>query len=154
MYANYHTHTSRCHHATGSDEAYVTGAIQAGFSILGFSDHSPWPFSDHHQSPIRMDVEELPGYVASLQSLRAKYRKEITLYIGLECEYFPEYFPWLDEQKKRYHLDYVILGNHSRQAMRRASTTAPAGRRDSLLLRGACIRGMESGKTCTWPIPT
>jgi histidinol-phosphatase (PHP family) len=163
MYANYHTHTSRCHHATGSDEAYVTGAIQAGFSVLGFSDHSPWPFSDHHKSPIRMDVEELPGYVASLQSLRAKYRKEITLYIGLECEYFPEYFPWLEEQKKRYHLDYVILGNHFQTSDETGfyyGSCRTAGQLASYVEH--CIRGMESGEYLylahpdlmfhTWPV--
>ncbi len=38
---NYHTHTSRCGHAGGSDEEYVQAAIKAGYQILGFSDHAP-----------------------------------------------------------------------------------------------------------------
>lgn len=28
MKTNYHTHTTRCHHATGSDEDYVLSAIK------------------------------------------------------------------------------------------------------------------------------
>ena len=45
MRANYHTHTSRCNHAVGSEEDYVIHAIEQGFDILGFSDHTP-SFSD------------------------------------------------------------------------------------------------------------
>jgi histidinol-phosphatase (PHP family) len=36
---NYHSHTWRCGHATGTDEAYVKSAIANGFKIYGFSDH-------------------------------------------------------------------------------------------------------------------
>ena len=38
MKVNYHTHTSRCGHATGTDEQYVCAAIRQGFDELGFSD--------------------------------------------------------------------------------------------------------------------
>ena len=63
MFANYHTHTARCHHATGEDKAYVEAAIQNGFQVLGFSDHCPWIFSDGYVSPIRMTPDELaPAY--------------------------------------------------------------------------------------------
>ena len=36
---NYHTHTTRCYHASGKDEEYVKAAIKAGIKELGFSDH-------------------------------------------------------------------------------------------------------------------
>ncbi len=39
---NLHTHTARCRHAVGTDEAYVQAAIKAGFKVLGFSDHCPF----------------------------------------------------------------------------------------------------------------
>ena len=38
MLENYHTHTTRCRHAAGSDEEYVRCAIDNGLQILGFSD--------------------------------------------------------------------------------------------------------------------
>ena len=44
MKTNYHTHTTRCMHATGSDEEYVLSAIKGGYQILGFSDHTPWKY--------------------------------------------------------------------------------------------------------------
>ena len=37
MKTNYHTHTARCMHATGSDEDYVLSAIKGGYQELGFS---------------------------------------------------------------------------------------------------------------------
>ena len=44
MKTNYHTHTTRCMHATGSDEDYVLSAIKGGYQELGFSDHTPWKY--------------------------------------------------------------------------------------------------------------
>ena len=44
MKTNYHTHTTRCMHATGDDEDYVLSAIKGGYRILGFSDHTPWKY--------------------------------------------------------------------------------------------------------------
>ena len=112
MRTNYHTHTTRCHHATGSDEEFVLSAIKGGYQELGFSDHTPWKYHTNYVSDIRMTPEELPEYVESLRSLREKYKGQISLKIGLECEYFPDYLHWLKGVIKKYELDYVIFGNH------------------------------------------
>jgi histidinol-phosphatase (PHP family) len=110
---NYHTHTTRCQHATGTDRDYVERAIQEGFSILGFADHSPWPYDKEvFVSNIRMREDELGEYVASLNALKREYQDKIDIKIGLECESFPQYFPWIKEKFAQYELDYLILGNH------------------------------------------
>ena len=44
MKANYHTHTWRCNHASGNERQYVENAIKAGLEVLGFADHTPYPF--------------------------------------------------------------------------------------------------------------
>ena len=61
MKTNYHTHTTRCHHATGSDEEFVLSAIKGGYQELGFSDHTPWKYHTDYISDIRMlpEVGEL-----------------------------------------------------------------------------------------------
>ena len=59
MIANYHTHTPRCGHAIGSEEEYVRCALEAGFQILGFSDHTPYPFPQGHYSSFRMKPSAL-----------------------------------------------------------------------------------------------
>lgn len=110
--ANYHTHTTRCHHATGEDREYVEAAIASGLKILGFSDHSPYPTGTDFVSGIRMTLEETEGYFRSLEALREEYKNDIDIYIGVEAEYYPQHFSKLTEFMKDYPLDYMILGQH------------------------------------------
>lgn len=112
MKTNYHTHTTRCHHATGSDEDYVLSAIKGGYEELGFSDHTPWKYQTKYVSPIRMTIDDLPEYVESVHSLAEKYKDQIKIRLGLECEYFPDYIYWLKNTLKEYHIEYAIFGNH------------------------------------------
>lgn len=83
MRTNYHTHTERCNHAKGSDQEYVLSAIRGGYSLLGFSDHTPFPFEDKFYSDFRMRMNELEGYISSVQSLREKYADQIEIKMGL-----------------------------------------------------------------------
>lgn len=111
--ANYHTHTQRCGHAVGTDEAYVLAAIEAGWKVLGFSDHAPWPYRSGYTNPgVRMTAEMLEEYCAFVNALKEKYRDQIRIYLGLECEYFPDYMDWLRERNAALGLDYLIFGNH------------------------------------------
>lgn len=109
---NYHTHTIRCHHAIDSEEQYIKEAIKAGYTELGFSDHTPWCYETDFCSRIRMDESELAEYVDTLLKLKDKYKNLISIKIGLECEYFEKYMPWLKETLEKYPIDYIILGNH------------------------------------------
>ena len=84
MKTNYHTHTTRCQHASGSDEDFVLSAIKGGFQVLGFSDHTPWKYRSDYESGIRMQPEELPAYVESVRTLQDKYRDKIDIKLGLE----------------------------------------------------------------------
>ena len=92
MFANYHTYTARCGHASGREEEYILRAIEGGIKILGFSDHIPFRFPDGHQSGFRVPVEQGRAYVALLSELREKYREQIEIHIGFEMEYYPLYF--------------------------------------------------------------
>ena len=105
---NYHTHTKRCGHATGEDEEYVLAAIENGYKRIGFSDHAPYRLG--HDKNERMDKEEFDEYIASITQLADKYKDQIDIRIGLECEFFEEQLDELLEYKDR--LDYIILGQH------------------------------------------
>ena len=98
LYANYHTHTYRCGHgSTEPDEAYVLAAIEAGVKILGFTDHCPWPYSESfYKRGVRMHMSELPEYIASIRGLAEKYKDSIKIYVGLECEFFEEYYEYIE----------------------------------------------------------
>lgn len=116
MINNFHTHTHRCHHAYGQDEQYVQSAIKAHMTQLGFSDHTPWHYDSHFQPTMRMDESQLDDYIQSIQSLKEKYKDQIEILIGLECEYFEKYMPWLKQTIKDKKIDYIILGNHYYQS--------------------------------------
>ena len=113
MKANLHTHTTRCGHAVGADEDYVRAALTQHFDVLGFSDHVPWPYtSGYTHESVRMTVDRLPEYVSAVRALAERYRGQIRVLAGFECEYFPAYMGWLAETAEAYQLDYLILGNH------------------------------------------
>ncbi|MFI3287642.1 MAG: histidinol-phosphatase [Rikenellaceae bacterium] len=112
MKTNYHTHTKRCRHASGTDEEYVLAAIEGGFSTLGFSDHMPWFYTDDYISDMRMGRGQVDDYFLSVECLRDKYAEKIEIKSGLECEYYPDSMDWLKFLKAVYEPDYLILGNH------------------------------------------
>lgn len=112
MIANYHTHTSRCHHATGSEREYIEKAIAGGLDTLGFSDHVPMPFADGHQSHYRIRFEELDDYIRTLEALREEYRGRIDILIGFEAEYYPDLFEDMLALIGKYDYDYLIMGQH------------------------------------------
>ena len=112
MLANYHTHTPRCNHAVGSEREYIENAIQKGFKILGFSDHTPQPYPPEFHSNIRMEMNEVEDYTNTLEKLRDEYKKDIEILIGYEVEYTREYFSYLLDYLNQYPLDYIIQGQH------------------------------------------
>ena len=113
MYANYHTHTYRCHHASGTPKEYVEQGIKNGLKVLGFSDHSPYVFDDGYYSNFRMSLEETEQYVNEIAELREVYKDKIQIYIGYEMEYYPKHFDKTIDFINQYEYDYLILGLHA-----------------------------------------
>ncbi len=147
MKCNYHTHTPRCMHATGTDEMFVQSAIKAGFDTLGFADHTPWPYQSGFVSGIRMDIKQLPGYVTSIRDLKERYRGRLNILTGLECEFFPKYMNWLKETRDAYELDYLIFGAHYIGSDEDSPYVGYACRDTAFMFKYAdmCVEGMQSG---------
>ncbi len=112
MIANYHTHTYRCHHAGGTEREYVERAIEGGLKILGFSDHTPYPYPDGFISGMRMSLAEMDGYVKTVLDLRDEYREDIEIHLGLEVEYYPRHFENLLRFVGEYPVEYFLLAQH------------------------------------------
>ena len=92
MLANYHSHTVRCNHASGTEREYIEAAIEAGFKIYGVSDHVPQPYPEDFESHIRMKMSEIEDYTSTLIKLRDEYKNDIKILIGYEVEYSHKYF--------------------------------------------------------------
>lgn len=112
MYANYHTHSYHCNHASGTPEQYVQAAMANGIRILGFSDHVPCDFSTGHRSHFRMDSNHTATYVEEVLALKKRYQGQIDIYLGYEAEYYPDEFLNVMQHILPYPCDYLILGQH------------------------------------------
>ncbi|MCR4588377.1 MAG: histidinol-phosphatase [Lachnospiraceae bacterium] len=150
MYANYHTHTYRCNHATGTEKEYVERAIEKGLKILGFSDHTPYPFPKEYHSGMRMRVDELPDYVRTVENLKDEYKSDIEIHIGLEVEYYPRHFDELLKLVEDYPIEYFLLAQHhigNEYDVEAGYCGMPTHSDDKLrqYVRQA-IEGMETGK--------
>ena len=105
---NIHTHTARCGHADGTDVQYINSAIDAGFQILGFSEHIP--FEEIRIKGARMFMEQKDEYLLSMRKLQQQFKGKIEIKVGFEVEYLEDYLDYLKQVKEE--CDYLILGQH------------------------------------------
>lgn len=112
MTENYHTHTYRCHHATGTERQYIEKAIAGGITRMGFSDHVPFRDPNGKERSYRVSMMDAPLYFESLRQLREEYREQIHIDIGFEMEYYPEYFQQMLNTVCDLGAEYLILGQH------------------------------------------
>ena len=108
---NLHTHTRRCKHARGEISDYCAEAVQQELSVLGFSDHSPFPGGEYASS--RMDFSELSAYCEDIRRAREEYPK-LKILAGLEADYLPSLGPsfYREVFLGEYGLDYLIGAVH------------------------------------------
>ena len=112
MYANYHTHTWRCNHARGTERDYIEQAIASGVKLLGFSDHTPNPYSWNINDGIRMLPEQTKEYFDTMFRLKKEYEAQIEIHVGVEVEYIPGELDKLIAYLKGYGCEYLIMGQH------------------------------------------
>jgi len=112
MIANYHAHTARCHHATGTPQEYVENAITRGLKLFGFSDHTPQYFPGTYYSHMRMRPYELMDYCADVRRLQREYRDRIRIHLGMEVEYYPACWGQLLPRLRDAGVEYMLLGQH------------------------------------------
>lgn len=106
---NYHTHTYRCGHAYGNEEEYIKAAIEAGFETLGFSEHMGYEGWDDPNE--RIDYDKLDQYIEDIQRMKEKYKNQIRIFVGFECEYFSDQKEHLKKYQRK--CDYLICGQHA-----------------------------------------
>ena len=110
-FADLHTHTSLCRHASGTPEEYLESAVKKGLSFYGISDHIPSPAG--YDAKYRMKPEEYGKYRSDV--LRMKKLAEgtgVEVLYGIEFDYVPgrmeEVRAFLEKEK----YDYTIGSIH------------------------------------------
>lgn len=143
MITNLHTHTPRCNHASGSEEEYVRSALAAGIETLGFSDHTPYPFPNGYYSTFRMFPDELPDYVAAVEAVRKRYAGQLRIHLGVEAEFYPQFFPEMVKMVRDQGIEYMLLGQHLLyNEMEGIGTGGPTA--DPALLKQYCDQTIEA----------
>ncbi len=112
MVVNLHSHTYRCHHATGTEKQYIERALQGGIKVMGFSDHIPLINDDGTQDVHRVWVNDAPGYIQTVNALKEDYREVLELHVGFESEFYPAHFGKMLETAQNLGAEYLLLGQH------------------------------------------
>ena len=112
MNYNYHTHTTRCGHASGTEREYIERAVANGVRYMGFSDHATFVFPDGFESHYRVPLAQAPDYFETISALREEYKDRIDIKIGFEMEYYPAHFDAMLKLVKELGAEYLILGQH------------------------------------------
>ena len=116
---NLHTHSSFSDGKNTAEE-HVLNAIEKGFTVLGFSEHSLHPLDPAFYSAVdsnwHMLPQNFPKYVAEIKRLKEKYADRIKLLIGFEADYFysPDIGLAAPDKKAyaEYSPDYLIGSVH------------------------------------------
>lgn len=97
--SDFHVHTNYCD-GIDAPEDIVLEAIRLGMKKIGFSGHS---YTYFDEEPC-MSQEGTKHYIEAINNLKAKYRGQIEIFCGTECDYYSEI------EHESY--DYVIGSVH------------------------------------------
>lgn len=113
MLVDYHWHTTRCGHASGTMQEYLNVARAKGLTEVGFADHIPmyWLKSNKIDPELAMSTTELPEYLAEVELLR-RTNLDINIKLGLEVDFIPGHEATAKKILTALPLDYVLGSVH------------------------------------------
>lgn len=106
---NFHTHTYLCGHAFGTAEEMILAAIKSDFKTIGISEHIGHNGWDDPKD--RLNFEDNDAYLEMMYALKEKYKDQINVKVGFECELYEENKDYLLAMKNK--CDYMICGQHT-----------------------------------------
>ncbi|OPX27740.1 MAG: histidinol phosphate phosphatase [Campylobacteraceae bacterium 4484_166] len=108
MKLDLHNHTSRCNHATGTLEEYISKAIEHTIDIYGFSCHAP--IKQGIDPNNRMALEDISSYIEDIKNIKKKYQKKIKILAGFEVDYLKG--DYIYDEVLDQNIDYLIGSVH------------------------------------------
>ena len=117
MLFNLHTHTFFSD-GSAAPEEYLKEALRQGFSVLGFSDHSPVPFENN----FAIKEDRLDEYCEAIRKLsptpdsspagEGRKGRGLKILLGLEIDYIPGITTSIEDYRKKNDFDYFIGSVH------------------------------------------
>lgn len=110
---DYHVHTARCGHASGTLDEYVAHAREIGLGEMGFSDHLYlyWLPPDKRDPELGMAEHQLAEYVDEVRRLQREH-DDITIRLALEVDYVPGWEDRLADVLRFESWDYLLGSVH------------------------------------------
>jgi len=109
---DYHLHTTRCCHATGTPAEYLEEAEKKGLVEIGFADHYPLGLLDFEpRNQVTMKPGELQEYMEQVKALQDQSRS-VKVKLGIEVDYIPGTEGKLKKLLEESAFDYVIGSIH------------------------------------------
>lgn len=107
MKYNLHQHTSFSD-GKGVPEDFARKASELGMAAIGFSEHSPLPFSN----PFSLFAENIDAYIESIEEVKERYKDQLKIYRSLEMDFVPGISEDFDFWRQRCKVDYLIGSIH------------------------------------------
>ena len=105
-----HVHTALCRHASGTMEEYVLVGISRNLHTLCFLEHLETEIIGYDR--IWLTGQEFDRYIAEGERLKAQYKDEITVKIGVEVGFNPDCPDIIIHALGRHRWDRVGLSYH------------------------------------------
>ena len=103
-----HTHTHYSKHAVGSVNELVEAAIVKGVKVLTITDHAPF----YVDSKNRLLENELNQYFEDINRAKEIYDDDIMILTGLELDFMPQSYSYLEKMLSQLKLDFIIGSIH------------------------------------------
>ncbi len=107
-FADYHTHTDFSGDSQAPMESMVKRAIELGLTELVFTDHVDYDYAD----PVFENID-FDEYLQLFHHIKAKYRQDINLLMGVEIGFQPHVESRIEELLSRLSFDFIIYSTHT-----------------------------------------
>ena len=115
MLTDYHTHTYRCGHATGSMRDYVEHAISLGIDEIALTDHLWLYFEDdpaRRNPTFAMQEETYDEHFLEMLRTRDEFASRIHVRLSVEADFIEGREQQLLDILQRYPYDFVLGSVH------------------------------------------
>ncbi len=105
-----HVHTSRCHHASGTMEEYVSSAIDKKLEHIMFLEHME--AGVHYFETTWLTDQDFADYFQEGQRLQDKYSGQLIIGLGVEVGYSTTHSQELQERLNKHDWDQIGISYH------------------------------------------
>lgn len=110
LLADGHIHTKYCHHAIGEMEEYVQNGITRGLKEICFLEHMEEGV--HYFETTWLTEGDFDVYFFEGKQLQEKYKKEISILLGVEVGYSPDHKDKLLQRLRKRKWDRIGVSYH------------------------------------------